>query len=152
MKIKLNKQSQHTTARNRSGFRAALARRRGLKLPPSITSAIKSAQGKAPFAVGDILYSQWGYEQTNVGFYKVIKATAKTVVVRMLQNRVVKTTSSMSGYVVPADEFRDGVIEGEARRRIKDDSAEQTAPYIDISPCETAHPWNGKPVEFSSWA
>lgn len=152
MKIKLNKQSNHTTARDNSGFRAALAGRRGLKLPPSITSAIKSAQGKAPFAVGDILYSQWGYEQTNVGFYKVIKATAKTVVVRMLQNRVVKTTSSMSGYVVPADEFRDGVIEGEARRRIKDDSAEQTAPYIDISPCETAHPWNGKPVEFSSWA
>lgn len=150
MKIRLNKQSQHTTARKGAGFRAALARRRGLKLPPSITSAI--AQGKAPFAVGDILYSQWGYEQTNVGFYKVIKATAKTVVVRMLQNRVVKTTSSMSGYVVPADEFRDGVIEGEARRRIKDDSAAQNEPYIDISPCETAHPWNGKPVEFSNWA
>ena len=53
MKIRLNKQSQHTTARKGAGFRAALARRRGLKLPPSITSAIKSAQGKAPFAAGE---------------------------------------------------------------------------------------------------
>ncbi len=53
MKIKLNKQSTHTTARKCAGFRVALALRRGLKLPPSITSAIKTAQGKAPFAADE---------------------------------------------------------------------------------------------------
>lgn len=53
MKIKLNKQSTHTNARKGAGFRVALARRRGLKLPPSITSAIKTATGKAPFAAGE---------------------------------------------------------------------------------------------------
>lgn len=28
---------------------------------------------------GDILVSKWGYEQTNVSFYEVVKSTPKTV-------------------------------------------------------------------------
>ena len=29
--------------------------------------------------VGDVMYSSWGYDQTNVDFYKVVRATAKSV-------------------------------------------------------------------------
>lgn len=28
---------------------------------------------------GDIFYTNWGYEQTNVEFHQVVRATAKTV-------------------------------------------------------------------------
>src|SRR5688572_9027989 len=38
--------------------------------------------------VGEILYSSWGYEQTNVEFYEVIAITEKTVTFREIaQNR-----------------------------------------------------------------
>lgn len=31
------------------------------------------------FNVGDILYASWGYEQTNLDFFKVVKATEKSI-------------------------------------------------------------------------
>lgn len=35
-----------------------------------------------PFKVGDLLYSSWGYDQTNIDFYQVIKAGPKSVTVQ----------------------------------------------------------------------
>jgi len=54
-----------------------------------------------PFKPGDVIYNSWGYEQTNIDFYEVIRATAKTVLLREIEG---KTTASgfMSGYIVPA--------------------------------------------------
>jgi len=34
------------------------------------------------YVVGDILYSSWGYDQTNVEFYEVVAITAKSIKVR----------------------------------------------------------------------
>jgi len=43
--------------------------------------------------VGDIFYASWGYEQTNVQFYKVVRATEKTVWVQELMQVVIEQTS-----------------------------------------------------------
>lgn len=32
-----------------------------------------------PYKAGDVLYCSWGYDQTNVNFYQVLKTTARTV-------------------------------------------------------------------------
>ena len=37
---------------------------------------------------GDIIYSSWGYEQTNVDFYQVIKMTAKTITVKKISQEI----------------------------------------------------------------
>ena len=37
---------------------------------------------------GDILVSSWGYEQTNVDFYEVVKVTAKTVTLIPIERKV----------------------------------------------------------------
>lgn len=37
------------------------------------------AEFKNPYKVGDVLYESWGYEQTNVNFYQIIKVTGRTV-------------------------------------------------------------------------
>lgn len=37
---------------------------------------------------GSIFYSSWGYDQTNIDFYQVVKATAKTVWLRKLNAKV----------------------------------------------------------------
>jgi hypothetical protein len=53
----------------------------------------KEAKEKADFAhsyvAGDILYSSWGYDQTNVDWYQVVKTTAKSISVRKLAAKVV---------------------------------------------------------------
>jgi len=51
--------------------------------------------------VGDILSYSWGYDQTNVDFYQVVKATDKTVTIRMIAGKV-KETGFMSGGATPA--------------------------------------------------
>ncbi len=39
---------------------------------------------KAQFQIGDIFVESWGYEQTNVDFYQVIKLNAASVVLRKI--------------------------------------------------------------------
>lgn len=56
------------------------------------------------FNVGDYIVSTWGYEQTNVDFFKVVKVGNKTVKVVKVGNTVTEYTShGMSGWVVPVD-------------------------------------------------
>lgn len=41
------------------------------------------------FKVGDIVYSSWGYDQTNVEFYEVVKVTQKTVSIQAIRSDIV---------------------------------------------------------------
>jgi hypothetical protein len=34
---------------------------------------------------GDIFYNSWGYEQTNIDFYQVVKTTAKTITIQKIK-------------------------------------------------------------------
>jgi hypothetical protein len=62
----------------------------------------RRAVAKAPhtLAVGDIVYNSWGYDQTNVDFYEVVKTSANYVWLRQLQQET-KETSFMSGPTTP---------------------------------------------------
>ena len=61
------------------------------------------------YAVGDIIYNSWGYEQTNIEFYQVIKVTAKCIKVREIAQDMVEGSMyshGMAWNVVPCkDEF-----------------------------------------------
>jgi hypothetical protein len=35
--------------------------------------------------IGDIFYNSWGYDQTNIDFYQVVKTTAKTITLRQIK-------------------------------------------------------------------
>lgn len=45
---------------------------------------------KHPYKVGDILCGSWGYNQTNVSWYQVIKTTKKTITLRELRGKTVQ--------------------------------------------------------------
>lgn len=62
-----------------------------------------------PYKVGDILYSSWGYEQTNVEWFEVVDVRDMSVCLRQLRT-IVKETGFMSGdsYPLPGE-----FIEGE---------------------------------------
>lgn len=97
---------------------------------------------------GDILYSEWGYEQTNVDFYKVvnISKSGKTAIIVELESK--KTyTGDMRGEIVPSDMVKEGAEK--IRRKIKNYG---WGDFIDLTSYESARLWNGKPKEFTSYA
>jgi hypothetical protein len=58
-----------------------------------------------PVAVGDIFRMSWGYDQTNVDYFQVVKTTPKGVYVREIGSVMVPGTdgrNSMSCKVCPA--------------------------------------------------
>lgn len=55
--------------------------------------------------VNDILVSKWGYEQTNVDFYKILKVTKATVIVQKLE-KLEKNDNNMSGLAKPINKVK----------------------------------------------
>lgn len=53
--------------------------------------------------VGDFFVSSWGYDQTNVDFYKVVALTAKGVKVQQWSSKVVDGNDGPHDSVVPGD-------------------------------------------------
>jgi len=101
-----------------------------------LLAALKVAQPEVH--VGDILVSSWGYDQTNIDFYEIVRATLKTVALRKLEKKVVRQ-SGTSEYVVPVE----GKYKGSAfRRKIGDYRGEI---WVPISSYEGARLWDGKP-------
>lgn len=100
---------------------------------------------KTSLNVGDILYTSWGYDQTNVEFYQVVDVTAsgKSIKVREIAAESSDPVShGMADHVLAiADEFiSDEVL---TRRVSVHDS-------ISIKNSITAWPWGGEP-KYRSW-
>lgn len=96
--------------------------------------------------IGDILYTSWGYEQTNIDFYEVIKATAKTVTVNQIKSE--KTyTGDMTGTAKPiVGAFV--CYKKPLRRKICNNSLHD---FISITDYATASAYNGVPKTFSEY-
>lgn len=56
------------------------------------------------FNVGEYAYDSWGYDQTNIDFYKVVKRTEKTIWLQPVKGAIEKAEHSLAEYVVPSDE------------------------------------------------
>ncbi len=98
-----------------------------------------------PAQVGDILDSLWGYEQTNVDFYKVVKVTPKTISIVPIGKKLVECTGWGSTTVIPDPE----IVKGEAiQRRVR---AYDDTYYISLD-YSSASKWNGKPITETSYA
>lgn len=53
------------------------------------------------FKVGQILYDSWGYDQTNIDFYQVVGLGAKSVKIRKIAQKYVRSGGFMCEYVTP---------------------------------------------------
>ena len=97
--------------------------------------------------VGDILYSSWGYDQTNIDFYEVVKVNSpKTVTLRQIGSRFTKTDTAndMASFCVP----NPGNYFGERREPFK--KIVSFGNQVKLSSFEYAWPWDGK-EKYSSW-
>ncbi len=94
--------------------------------------------------VGDIFVCRWGVVDKIVDFYQVIKKTKNTVVVKKLENKVVKKLHrdgpAGENLVVPNTKFGEKIDEPEMRKKIQKNGTLRMTNYA------SAYKWDGKPV------
>lgn len=89
--------------------------------------------------VNDILYSSWGYDQTNIDFYKVKRVMKSMIEIVPIESRIVEeesTTYTDAVVPYPANEGKS------FRRKIKDYGS---GLWVNISSYQGATLWDGNP-------
>jgi len=106
----------------------------------------RTAKAKAfehTLKVDDILYTSWGYDQTNIDFYQVTKVVGKkSVEIRRVHSTTVKTENDHRGadYVIPMKDHFMGKDRGKTRlKRVSEGNSIRIASYAH------ATPWDGTP-------
>ena len=87
---------------------------------------------------GDIMVSGWGYDQTNIDFYIIVKATERTVTVAPIGKKIAK--SSIGADYVVADTEHKGA---ETSRHVVNYWGNTAS--IKLSSYAFAHLWNKQP-------
>ncbi len=87
------------------------------------------------YKVGDILSSSWGYDQTNIDFYQVVATTEKSIVIRPIAQKIVRSRPPQD-YVVPVKNKFTG---GKERHRVGPGG------YVRLTSFSVAKKWDGKP-------
>ena len=109
------------------------------------TSVTKTEQPVPTVKVGDIFVSSWGYDQTNIDYYKVLNVKNKTVILAEIgQTR--EYTGHMSGRCFPNP---DVVGKKTLTKRILSMNG---SPYFKMASYASAYPWKGEVERFSEWA
>ncbi|OIN57144.1 hypothetical protein [Arsenicibacter rosenii] len=92
---------------------------------------------------GDILYSSWGWEQTNIDFFQIIAVKSKTLTLQEIGATSVETTGWASDRVIADPTIKIGV---EFKKRA--DGFNQ----VTLDRCRTATRYDGKPLHRSWYA
>tara|TARA_R110001632_G_scaffold77851_1_gene175157 strand:+ start:769 stop:1320 length:552 start_codon:yes stop_codon:yes gene_type:complete len=105
-------------------------------------AAAKAIKEKAAneMKVGDIYCSSWGYDQTNVDFYKIVEVKKSSAVIVRVGSKTVLDNGSYTE-VVPAPEHEIG-----------EPMLKRMGQYgFSMSSFDTACKWNGKPTYKTGW-
>ena len=89
----------------------------------------------------DILYSSWGYDQTNVDFYKVVKLSGSFATIVNIPRRIVRSVRG-SDFVMPVTD----PVEAKhlaMRRKIHGSGSGE---YLKIKSYAYAWLWDGKEI------
>lgn len=111
----------------------------------------REAVSKYGIKVGDVLCDSWGYEQTNVEFYKVTKIVSPCKIeIVELGHTDVETYGPMSGTVVPN---MDRVIGEPVQKMVSQSKWEKSdgSYHVKINDCISLTPWDGRPMHQSSY-
>jgi len=87
------------------------------------------------YKVGDILYSSWGYDQTNIDFYEVVGVTQKAIKVREIGQKVVKSDRGADYVVAVLGSFKGAPM----TKRVRPGGS------VRIESFASASKWDGKP-------
>ena len=93
------------------------------------------------YKVGDILYSSWGYDQTNIDFYQIVEKAKSMITIQKIGKDCKVTGNGYPDKVMPV---KDCFISGEMKKRIG-------AYGISLTSYSSASPWDGKPKHETAW-
>lgn len=99
---------------------------------------------KTDLKPNDILSGSWGYEQTNVEFYKVLNVKGSTVEIRELAQKTVPDSVYSHGMAdrrLPSESF---VADAPVLKRLA------KSPYIRVNDCVSLSKWDGRAM-YCSW-
>jgi hypothetical protein len=72
----------------------------------SIKNKNKNYKASDFYKVDDIIYNSWGFDQTNIEFYKIIEIKNKSIICRQLKSIIVEMYDhGMAAEIIAADEF-----------------------------------------------
>ena len=138
----------HTVSTVKFGGAARSTVFKAIQLHHKIKAAESApAPEKEDLQVGDIVYTSWGYDQTNVHFYQVVKRTPKMVHLREVEKmRCVKKLSDMLGHAVARKDVfsTEKVTKHRIQYRGIRVSIKMNYSY--------ASKWDGKPKHYTSYA
>lgn len=110
-------------------------------------------EGTSPFEVGDILVESWGYDQTNIDFYQIVRTSEKSVWIKEIAARQISSNGYQDQLVAAPGQFIErGYVRGggkdngggRAKRVQWAEWGNQPRPYVTISSYSNAYPWNGE--------
>ena len=130
-------------------FFEGIARQENYKL----ARKAEKASFKHGFQVGDILYSSWGYDQTNIEYYQITAVTEKTVTFREIFQEA-KAEGFMTGTCSP--KINEFINDKEFTRTVRPSSAGEKG-AVEFAEHKGSYQkslwaWDGKPKHFSSYA
>jgi hypothetical protein len=99
-------------------------------------------------AAGDILKSTWGYEQTNVEFFMVLKRTPKMATVVQVRSDLREKPGEFMVYTATPAMPLTPYGKAFARKVQTYDGSE----FLERTSYAALYPWNGEPVNGSSYA
>jgi hypothetical protein len=108
--------------------------------------------------VGDILYSSWGYDQTNIEFFKVVKVSEFSVWIQEVGSKIVEITGWAHEKVIPGDspeyQVRDWDNPGAYITKTHPIQRKKIQTYgggygVSLNSFSSAWLWDGKPKEAS---
>ena len=94
----------------------------------------------AAVIVGDIFVSSWGYDQTNIDFYQVVRTTKTMIVIRKIDKKLVGGRGEPQEKVMPVANTMKGP---ELRKKLKE---YRGRPYVTLNSYASAYKWDGKPA------
>lgn len=111
-----------------------------------------------PLKIGDVLYEQWGYDQTNINFYVILNRTKCTVTISPIKSVVVENVSWAHDKVVPNMKHAKGMVEcgrnlrmkGYTNKRIKFEGTNDV--QIKLSSYSFGYLYDGTPKTRTSYA
>tara|TARA_Y100000310_G_scaffold345581_1_gene466894 strand:- start:4669 stop:5247 length:579 start_codon:yes stop_codon:yes gene_type:complete len=100
---------------------------------------------KPDIKIGDIYYSSWGYEQTNIDFYQVIEIKGKaTVVLKEIAQDTVEGSNYSHGMACEVIAVKDKFLNDKTITK-------RVSQYgISLTSYSSARKWDGKP-QYKSW-
>ena len=108
--------------------------------------ALQASEAAKTIKVGDIFYSSWGYDQTNIDFYQVTKVSAKTAEIRPIAGSEVPGARYEPGSSSQVTAAKDSFT-GPAEKHLI--QSYDGKPYFHLTSYSSASAWDGNPKSYS---